>query len=352
MALEIAMLACFMTADWRDEMNLVGDARWRRQVLRLTPAEENQAGGAWRREKVTVVGGFESRFRFRITESGGLGDGADGIAFVIQNTGPRALAGRGGAGGFAPEGQGQWKGQRRAIGYSIGVFFDTFENQEMRDPSNNYVGVFTFGRPEKAKWPPPRQGVSPRLLVEMKDGEEHEARISFRPPLVAVELDGRVVMETRVDLRGAADEEGKAWVGFTAATGGGYGNHEILEWNFESVDSNLTSVDSQITFATLDCLPERNLCTPREGHVEKKGEDSYVVTVPGNRDWSASIPNAEGRRVEILSASGYVCMGMGECVGAEGNLRMKTERGRTHFGLGERAREKNEGFFAVEIALR
>ncbi len=342
------VVGVWLAADWRAGLALVGDARWSEDALRLAPAERNQAGAAWRREKTSVMGGFESRFRFRITESGGLGDGADGIVFAIQNSGPNALAGRGGAGGFAPEGQGEWRGRRRAIGYSIGIFFDTFANAETDDPSNNYVGVYAFGRPERAKWPPPRQGVSPRLRVDLKNGEEHEARIRFAPPVLEVQLDGETVLVTSVDLRGAADNEGKAWVGFTAATGSGWGNHEILRWDFTSVDSNLTSVDSQITFALTDCLPDRNLCTPKEGTVEERGEGVYWVTIPGNREWGASVPNPVGRTPEIRQASGYVCQGPGQCIGAEGNIRMKQEKGRTYFGLAKGV----EGYFAFEVAFR
>lgn len=346
MVFECALVMLF-AADWRQGMRLVGDARWEGSVLRLAPAENDKAGAAWKPEKVFMAEGFETMFRFRITESGGLGEGADGIAFVVQNTGPEALAGRGGAGGYQPEGK-----RRRPIGYSVAVHFDTFHNGELRDPSNNYVGAFTFGRPEKAKWPPPRLASSRRLDVDLKNGEDHEARIVFRPPLLTVYLNGEQALRTTVDLRSVADGEGKAWVGFTASTGGGFGNHDLLDWRHESVESDVTSVDSQISFVMTDCLADRNLCTPREGKVEEKGEGVFEVMVPGHMDWPVSIANPQRREVVVRNAAGFVCMAGGECVKAEGNIRQRHARGRTYFGVGEMKRDGNEGYFAFEAILR
>ena len=83
------------------EISLVGSAQSVGGVLRLTPAKRQHAGAAWFPEKRQVSSGFRVAFDFQITERGGLDNGADGLAFVLQNQGPDALAGRGGAGGFA-----------------------------------------------------------------------------------------------------------------------------------------------------------------------------------------------------------------------------------------------------------
>lgn len=355
MIFELAVAAMF-AADWREGWNLLGDAEWQIGALRLTPAETEKVGAAWRTEKVPITGGFETSFRFRITQSGGLANGADGIAFVIQNSGPKAIAGIGGAGGFATEGE----GKRRTMGIarSIAIFLDTHRNYNMKDPSNNYVGVYSHGRPEKVKWPPPRQGYSKRLRAEMKDGGIHEARISYRPPLLTVSVDGEMALRTSVEMRQVLDEKGMAWVGFTGSTGAGFGNHDILGWEMESVDSNMSSVDSQISFAIFalaagGCLPDRNLCTPKEGTVETKADGVYEVVLPGHLAWAASVPNPVGRPVDIRNAGGYVCRGEGECEGPAA-LKMKTEKGRTWFSVEERGKplDKNEGYFSFEAVVR
>ncbi len=60
-------------------------------VLRLTPAAYSQQGNAWRTDKQSCSGGFDTRFQFQITAPGslpGTPSGGDGIAFVVQNVGP------------------------------------------------------------------------------------------------------------------------------------------------------------------------------------------------------------------------------------------------------------------------
>src|SRR5262249_6422494 len=82
-------------------IRVTGSAGFAGKVLRLTPADYNKAGAAWAMQKQHVSGGFETSFQFRLSQMGGMGGGADGFAFVLQNSGPDALGGRGSAGGFA-----------------------------------------------------------------------------------------------------------------------------------------------------------------------------------------------------------------------------------------------------------
>jgi hypothetical protein len=117
----------FTGFDKRHELSLVGAAKIKDKNLRLTPADNDKAGGAWFRNKQYVRSGFETSFEFQLTKPGGLGGGADGFAFVLQNAGPSALAGRGSAGGFAL-GDGEGDPSRPGIPNSIAVFFDTFHN--------------------------------------------------------------------------------------------------------------------------------------------------------------------------------------------------------------------------------
>ena len=149
-------------------LRLVGSARQEGTVIRLTPAKEQRSGGMWLEQKQPVSAGFETEFTFQLTKTGGLGPGADGIAFVIQNNSIGELAGRGNSGGFAP---GDGNGDRNIPGIpqSIAVFLDTFQNEE--DPSGNYIAICTNGRLGQMKWPPARLGLAPALPVNMKDGE-------------------------------------------------------------------------------------------------------------------------------------------------------------------------------------
>jgi len=112
-------------------------------------------------------------------------------------------------------------------------------------------------------------------------------------------------VESVVDLSIATDLEGRAWVGFTAATAGGWQNHDILSWSFggTAVSSSLYMVTSNLLFPRSACLPNRNLCTPESAFIEQSGA-GYHVVLPANLEWGASIPNPAGRPVEVSNAKG------------------------------------------------
>jgi hypothetical protein len=307
-------------------LSLVGDAVESGKTLRLTRAKHDRSGAVWFREKQPVAFGFETTFQFQLTHQGGLGHGADGFAFVLQNSGPEALGGRGSAGGFAVTDP-NYHEKEAAIPWSIAVFFDTYRNDEEGDPSANYIGFCTYGKPSEMDWPAPRLALTPRLPVRLKDRNVHTARIQFRPPVLSVFLDNSPapVLESVVDLSVVVDREGGAWVGFTASTGGGYENHDILNWSFTGTDvsSSISAVSSDITFLMSACLPDRNLCTPRSAVVEPTNT-GYHVILPGNLEWGVSIPSPPAKTVTVNNAHGIVCWdfkarGSDGCSGPSGN---------------------------------
>jgi hypothetical protein len=348
------------------------------RILRLTKARTNQSGAAWLIEKQPVAGGFDTTFEFQLTAQGGLGPGADGFAFVLQNAGPSALGGRGSVGGFAVADPNYHHDP--GIPWSIAVFFDTFQNTAEGDPSGNYIALRTSGRPGEMKWPAERLAFTPNLHVVLKDRQAHTARVLYQPPSLSVYLDGAAepVLEARVDLSIVLDALGRAWVGFTASTGGGYENHDILNWKFSGadVDSSMSVVSSEITFLMAECLPDRNLCTPRKPVVERTGT-GYHIILPANSEWGVSIPNAAGKAVAISNAHGIACWdakaraadgcsgpaGTGS-LAAEGRflspgappgaLVMKQGDGMTWFSVNGRGGTfaENEGFFEFDVEIQ
>jgi hypothetical protein len=156
------------------------------------------------------------------------------------------------------------------------------------------------------------------------------------------------------------DEHGSAWVGFTASTGGGYENHDILNWTFggTAVSSNMSVVSSEISFHVAACLPDRNLCTPERATVERKGA-GYHIVMPGNLEWGTSIPNADGLKVEIANAHGIVCWDVKEkgtdgCSGPEAGLVTENHGGRTWFSVNGHGGnfKQNEGFYEFDVELK
>jgi hypothetical protein len=185
------------------------------------------------------------------------------------------------------------------------------------------------------------------------------------------------VLKTVVDFSIATDHEGRAWVGFTAATGFGYENHDILSWSFTqaSVSSNVAMVSSDIVFPMSACLPNRNLCTPERPFIEHK-DDVYHIVLPANLEWGVSVPNPSGRPVVVTNAKGIVCWdlklpasqgcggpsGNGGTAGTEflakdnpaGALIMRTQEGRTWFSVNGRSAvfKDNEGFYEFDLEIR
>jgi hypothetical protein len=365
---ELAGLAMLFTAIAHGAdfppIQLAGDAAISGKILRLTPARERMVGAAWLVEKVQVSTGFETSFEFRLTHHSG--GGADGFAFVLQNSGPHAIAGRGSAGGFAM-GDGHGDPHSPAIPSSIAVFFDTYQNIDSGDPSGNYIAVCSTGRPENMRWPPARLAVAPALAVKMKDHKTHSARVVFVPPILSVFLEGSLVLSVPVDLSLVADASGQAYAGFTASTGDGYQNHDILQWSFTAGPPKV-DVSSAISFAEFACLPDRNLCTPDRAVVTPTGEGRYHVILPANVEWGASIPSSSsaGESATIAKAHGTICWDATHCSGPDGNgilagegflapdraqgaLIVRTKDGRIDFSVNGRNAADNQGFFEFDV---
>jgi len=335
-------------------LNLAGSAHQEGRLLRLTPSRQNVAGAAWFLDKQPVAGGFETMFQFRLSEQGGLGRGADGFAFVLQNSGPSALGGLGSGGGFAL-GAGAPDGATPGIPQSIAIFFDTFRNQEIGDPSDNFVTLCTAGTPKQMHWPPLRLASSKKLAVNLKDRKTHTARVSYQPPVLTVYLDGARVLVSTVDLSTVTGPDNAAWAGFTASTGAGYENHDILSWTFSRSDADTSMVSSVVSFSKAECLPGRNLCTPEHAVIDEIATGRFHIVLPGNLEWGASIPNPDGRPVTIANATGSVChdvesLGAAGCSGP-GAVIQRTTEGRTWFSVNG-SMSDSEGYFEFDAQIQ
>ena len=325
-------------------LELAGSARADGSAVRLTSAERHQAGAAWLAERQPVSGGFDTTFQFRISEPGGLGGGADGFAFVLQNSGAKALGGRGSGGGFALGEEGE---AGRGIARSIAVFFDTFRNEEIGDRSNNFVTICTAGSVGPMRWPPARLSSSKKLSVRLKDGKAHTARISYQPPSITVYLDGGQVLSAIADVSTVIGSDGFAWAGFTASTGEGYENHDILNWSFSPAEH--ASVFTNISFLMQACLPDRNLCTPEHAVVEESTAGTFHVVLPANSD--AAVPNAGGHPVLISNARGYVCAA-NTCAGAAAMVQSNRD-GKTWFSVKLNGEPKDrQGYLEFDVRVQ
>ncbi|MEN6583433.1 MAG: chitobiase/beta-hexosaminidase C-terminal domain-containing protein [Armatimonadota bacterium] len=187
-----------------------------RGCIRVSPSTTDVMGSAWYVNKVNVSNGdagFATEFWFSIDDV--KSGGADGLSFVMQNTGNFAA-------------QGYYNG-------SVSVKFDTYQNTG--DLSDNSVKITGYG---KNQWENIACDLTP-LGIMLKDSSPHLARIEYAYKNMTVILDGVRVLSMPIDLYAfdGCDASGNAWIGFEANSGAVCENHDVLEWHFKS---NFTSV--------------------------------------------------------------------------------------------------------------
>jgi hypothetical protein len=209
-------------------LQLNGNAAVVGSVLRLTPANYNQAGSAFSTSTISLSSNasFSTYFQFQITDNGGSGDndglGADGITFVVQTV-ANNVGGLGGGIGYL------------GISHSVGTEFDTWNNgTSWGDPDGNHVN-FDFGGAFSLS------GAAP-VTNRMNNGSVWNAWVDYNGNTQSLELrllEGSnvrplaAILATTVDLAaqlGTTD----AFVGFTSGTGSAFANHDILAWEFRS----------------------------------------------------------------------------------------------------------------------
>ena len=198
-------------------------------VLRLNSGTNQGSGGAWSTTKPRVINGFDVAFQFRISEPGN--GGADGFAFIIQNTSGNYVGGGGGGIGY------------HGLPRSVAIEFDTWWNPpgEAGDPDDNHISVHTNGLNANNVDESYSIGMitAANMPFRLDDAAVHTVRVRYVPGVMEIYLDGATTpnLVVRIDLgnidgagNSMLDQEGRAWMGFTAATGGAYETHDILNW--------------------------------------------------------------------------------------------------------------------------
>lgn len=218
-------------------LTLNGNASQSGDVLRLTPAQSWQSGSAFSTSTLALndLNSFSTRFQFQITGSGGISDadgtGADGIVFVVQTVSNNV----GGAGvGIGYQG----------ISPSLGIEFDTYNNGSLDDNSGNHVGINLNGNINSVT----QTAVLPRfndgnIWTSWIDynGATNELEVRFNQTGVRPDA---VALAYSVNLSALLGSP-NAYVGFTSGTGAAWGNHDILNWQFDSSYAPIGSVPDE-----------------------------------------------------------------------------------------------------------
>jgi hypothetical protein len=210
-------------------------------VLRLTPNSTDTSGSAWFSTQQPVgTGTFSTTFTFQLSGANTSYGPADGIAFVIQNSPPpgtNALGPDGCGIGFGDDSVAGCAPATGGIPNSLVVEFNTYFNQGI-DPNNNDITIQNCsGTLPNSVDPSCSIAVNANLPSTMADGNIHSVTINYSGPatkLLDVTLDNVDLFPGGVmfDLTTLGLNNGNAWVGFTAATGGGDDNQDILSWTF------------------------------------------------------------------------------------------------------------------------
>lgn len=177
---------------------------------------------------------FSAFFRFRMYNAGGIDDddgpGADGLAFVVQTV-ANNVGGVGSGMGF------------KGIPKSLGIEFDTYNNGYSIDNNNgNHIGIDTAGNIDSKKFL--------RMPKRLNDGDIWCAWVDYSGinQVLEVRFDSinvrpvNPIISDTLDLMSILGTN-NAYFGFTAATGAGFANHDIIELRFinefQPIDKNL-----------------------------------------------------------------------------------------------------------------
>jgi hypothetical protein len=197
------------------------------QVMRLTDNVGNEAGSAFFMNPF-VIGhntDFDSSFVFQITSdpSNPIANRSDGLAFIIGGN-PTALGNAGAGMGY---------GASPALAHSVIVEFDTYQNGY--DPSGSHVALTTDAHHTSALY-------SVNTPLPMDNGDHWSALIHYfgNTDFLSVhlaDLDQPGVsagfgytLDVANTLGCGAAGCVDAYFGFSAGTGLGYANHDMLSW--------------------------------------------------------------------------------------------------------------------------
>lgn len=201
-------------------------------VLRLTPAAVGQGGSAFTTSQISLGVGaeFSTFFQFRFTNPGGISP-ADGIAFVLQTVNNN-VGGLGGGLGYL------------GIPNSVGIEFDTFPNGGgANDPNGNHVAVDTGGAFNGTATIVNGQSNCTNVATVtgmpncMANGSLWSVWIDYDQFNLYIALaENSTIRPANLIVQpiniAAAIGSTSAYIGFTGATGAGFENQDIVNWQF------------------------------------------------------------------------------------------------------------------------
>lgn len=202
-------------------------------AIKITDDNFMQAGSAWINQQIDLNKDFDMTFRLFL----GAKNGADGMAFVLQNAGTNAL-------GDVGRGIGYW-----GISPSFVVEIDTYYNPEQNDPrsfigsnTHNHIAIMKNGNIN-------HDGSLPYVMPfnSFEDGAEHAFRFQWNattktlivssPPTAGNDYEITWLTYTEDIVQTIFNGDSTIWVGFTGATAA----DRNLQYFYPASDKNILS---------------------------------------------------------------------------------------------------------------
>lgn len=204
--------------------------------LRITPDQGSSTGAAWFRKRVDTSAGFETEFDLHLVNLLGPNPGADGMAFVIHNDPRRTQA-------FPTVNH-----ENGLPSNALNICFDSHFNGAPETSAaaitvrEGNILTATVDLQPSAKLPLGGTPEIPDMSQTVGTAAPYRVRVGYLPPTEStagdldVYINGMLVIDSlQIDLQGVAqatDENGLAYVGFTARTGGFFEAHDVTSWSF------------------------------------------------------------------------------------------------------------------------
>lgn len=269
------------------DLTLNGNAAQSGNVLRLTPALQNQTGSAFFNTPLTIDSNtsFQTRFQFRLHGGNGSG-GAEGFTFMLQNSaaGANALGEYGGSLGY--DDASSIAGV--PITKSLAIEFDTYKNSW--DNNNNHIALVRNGNNATVL-----ERGSP--TSDLNSGSLRNAWIDYNGStnILKVFVSDTTTKPTnplftrQIDL--FTEVGATAFVGFSAGTGGLSNNQDIANWQFTT----------DVTPTPDTTAPTATISTPGIS----AGNSSYTFSVSYRDNEAISFSTLDGNDVRILAPNGF-----------------------------------------------
>lgn len=213
----LGVLGAIIVSTWSYSQSYIANGNAQNiggSCYRLTSAANWELGSVWYADKLDLNEDFDLEFKLYF---GDKNDGADGIVFVLQTVGNKAIGASGGGIGF------------EGFSPSLGVEFDDWNNVDLGDLDQDHIAIFKNGivnhNTTNALTKPipalPNSG-------NIEDGQNHLIRITWNSStqLFSVWFDCEKRQELTIDIvQTIFNGENTVYWGFTSATGGSNNEH-------------------------------------------------------------------------------------------------------------------------------